>query len=249
MNLRTLVDIQRRLRAASHRRLVMDDMRSGSPRSRFQLVKRVKSCFFSQSQLSQDLFALTLNGFPADGWFVDIGASHPSRLSNTYLLERHFGWKGVLVEPNPEYKDLLRSHRGAPLSTRPLWSAADVELEFEMKGTRSTLVDENVISVASERKTEATVVMQTTDWDTFAREFELPSFIHYLSLDTEGSEYEILSGIDFARYSFGLISVEHNYTRSRELILSLLAGQGYTRVLEKYSMWDDFYIRMKPQSL
>lgn len=246
MNLRTLVNIQRLLRAASHRRLVMDDMRSGSPRSRFHLVKRVKSCFFSKSQLSQDVFALTLNGFPDDGWFVDIGASHPSRLSNTYLLERNFGWNGVLVEPNPEYTDLLRSHRGAPLTTRPLWSAAGCELEFEIKGTRSSLVHESVTSVASERKTEASVVMQTTDWDTFAREFELPSFIHYMSLDTEGSEYEILSGIDFARYSFGLISVEHNYTRSRELVRSLLTGHGYTRVLEKYSMWDDFYVRMKP---
>ena len=52
-----------------------------------------------------------------------------------------------------------------------------------------------------------------------------PKFIEYLSLDTEGSEYEILKNFNFDKYIFGLIDIEHNFieprrTQIRELLIS-----------------------------
>ena len=38
-----------------------------------------------------------------------------------------------------------------------------------------------------------------------------PKFIDFLSIDTEGSEYDILSAFDFSKYTFGYICVEHNH--------------------------------------
>lgn len=46
-----------------------------------------------------------------------------------------------------------------------------------------------------------------------------PSFIHFLFLDTEGSELEILKGIDFNQYKFGYISIEHNYIANSRMII------------------------------
>lgn len=37
-----------------------------------------------------------------NGTFIEVGAYNGVELSNTCLLEREYGWKGVLVEPNPE---------------------------------------------------------------------------------------------------------------------------------------------------
>ena len=43
--------------------------------------------------------------------------------------------------------------------------------------------------------------------------------IDYLSIDTEGSEYRILKAFNFERYTFRCITVEHNQTKNRDLIL------------------------------
>jgi hypothetical protein len=53
----------------------------------------------SYSQHGEDLFVLDhFQGKP--GVYLDVGASHPFRISNTYLLYQH-GWRGVTVEPIP----------------------------------------------------------------------------------------------------------------------------------------------------
>src|SRR5450631_2035857 len=46
----------------------------------------------SKSQLRQDLFVLTMLDFKRNGYFVEFGATNGSDLSNTYLLEKSFGW-------------------------------------------------------------------------------------------------------------------------------------------------------------
>ena len=53
----------------------------------------------SQAQLWQDLFVLHELGMKRDGYFVEFGATNGVSLSNTYLLEKQFGWKGILAEP------------------------------------------------------------------------------------------------------------------------------------------------------
>jgi len=74
-------------------------------------------------------------------------------------------------------------------------------------------------------------------------EYKAPYHIDYLSIDTEGSEYEILSAFDFSKYHIEVITCEHNYTKSREKIYNLLANNGYKRVYEEISQFDDWYVK------
>ena len=72
---------------------------------------------------------------------------------------------------------------------------------------------------------------------------DAPGHIDYLSIDTEGSEYEILRSFDFAPRTIGVITVEHNYDHERrKRIHGLLSAQGFRRVLEHASAFDDWYI-------
>ena len=73
-------------------------------------------------------------------------------------------------------------------------------------------------------------------------EYDAPRHISYLSIDTEGSEYEIIKKFNFDLYSFGFISIEHNFTANRELIYDLLFKSGYRRVLTEISEFDDWYV-------
>lgn len=60
-----------------------------------------------QSQLGQDRFVAAAFGGKRDGTYIDIGAGDPKTISNTYALERHFGWRGVLCDI--EYASALLS--------------------------------------------------------------------------------------------------------------------------------------------
>ena len=72
--------------------------------------------------------------------------------------------------------------------------------------------------------------------------YNAPSIVDYLSIDTEGSEYEILKDFNFNKYKFRVITIEHNYTHKRKLINKLLYKNGYKRKYEELSLFDDWYI-------
>jgi len=69
------------------------------------------------SQAGQDRLAYALLVEPTDkhnGSFLDIGANHPVKLSNTYMLEE-LGWRGLLVDCDAYCLDLLRTQRKSPV--------------------------------------------------------------------------------------------------------------------------------------
>ena len=70
-----------------------------------------------------------------------------------------------------------------------------------------------------------------------------PSKIDYLSIDTEGSEFDILKDFDFEKYDIKIITCEHNFTKSRKDIFSLLTSNGYQRKLTGASKFDDWYVK------
>lgn len=65
------------------------------------------------SQAAQDIFVLTVLEGKRNGTFLDIGASDPIFISNTYLLEKYFGWSGVLVEIDKALADKCKSIRSS----------------------------------------------------------------------------------------------------------------------------------------
>jgi hypothetical protein len=72
--------------------------------------------------------------------------------------------------------------------------------------------------------------------------YDAPKNMDYLSIDTEGSEFEILENFNFSKYSFKVITCEHSYEPKRDKIFELLTSKGYARVYEGLSKWDDWYI-------
>lgn len=85
--------------------------------------------------------------------------------------------------------------------------------------------------------------MSTISLNDLLSRFEAPREIDYLSIDTEGSELDILSALDFDRWNIKLITVEHNRTPMRKGLFDLLTSKGYRRKLESISFMDDWYIR------
>jgi hypothetical protein len=85
----------------------------------------------SYSQHGEDLYVFNtiLRGQRESGIYVDIGASHPARLSNTYLLYKK-GWRGLIVEPIASLIDLHRQWRPEDVRAQCLIGDRDDMAEF-----------------------------------------------------------------------------------------------------------------------
>ena len=194
----------------------------------------------SQSQLRQDLFVISELGFKRDGYFVEFGATDGLYLSNSYLLEKEFSWRGIVAEPATRWHDALRKNRSCSIETDCVWRDTGSTLTFhEMDVGEYSKVDE---FNQYRRQHGTSYDVKTISFNDLLDKYDAPQRIDYLSIDTEGSEFDILSSFDFSRRQFGVITVEHNYTPVREKIYQLLTRKGYTRKLESLSMWDDWYV-------
>lgn len=200
----------------------------------------------SRAQLKQDIFALIESGFKRDGFFVEFGATNGVDLSNTILLEREFGWQGILAEPARTWHEALRRNRNAIIETACVWTQSGQTLEFRStdNGAFSTI---SAFSTAdrhsAERQGGELYPVTTISLLDLLDKHTAPPIIDYLSIDTEGSEYDILSAFDFSKYRFGVITCEHNHTPMREKIRALLEANGYRRTFDYLSQFDDWYVQ------
>jgi hypothetical protein len=69
-------------------------------------------------------------------------------------------------------------------------------------------------------------LVKTISLNDLLKSFDAPTVIDYLSIDTEGSEFLILSNLDFSKWKFHIITVEHNFTSQRKLIEFFLFKKG-----------------------
>ncbi len=204
----------------------------------------------SKSQLRQDLLVLAHTGYKQGGYFVEFGATNGILLSNSFLLEQKYGWSGILAEPGRIWEsDLRRNRPNANISTQCVWDYSNHILSFNSNydpelSTVSNFQKEK--SKGSRYKTIESYKVKTISLMDLLIENSAPEYIDYLSIDTEGSELRILKAFDFSKYTFGVITVEHNYSSDRELIYELLSSAGYTRRFEAISKWDDFYFKQMP---
>ena len=85
--------------------------------------------------------------------------------------------------------------------------------------------------------------VSTISLNDLLEKYKAPKDIDYLSIDTEGSEYEVLQNFDFEKYNIKIITCEHNYTEIRSKLFNLLTKKGYKRVHQELSKHDDWYIK------
>ncbi len=203
----------------------------------------------SKSQIFQDVFVachLKLwKRTSAPRYFVEFGATDGITMSNTYLFEKHFGWKGLLIEPARVWKERLIENRSCDFDFRCVYNVSGEIIEFNESENAVYSTIDNLSkndTHAEERVTGGKYLVETVTLSDVLKEHDAPRVIDYLSIDTEGSEFLILKALDFNLWKFKVITVEHNYTPQRASINELLTRNGYKRILEKISFMDDWYV-------
>lgn len=205
----------------------------------------------SNAQLFQDLWALWETKNKRNGYFVEFGATDGVFLSNTYLLEKTMAWGGVVAEANPVFIPSLHKNRSCHVSDKCVFSSSHASIAFlptarpEFSRIASIVPDDGHEQRGERLATE--VCVQTISLNDLLIEARAPVDIDYMSVDTEGSELEILSAFDFDRWNVRLISVEHNHTSLREALNELLTARGYVRKWPELSAFEDWYVHSGPR--
>ncbi len=201
----------------------------------------------SEGQLCQDILAVLAFEQKKAGTFVEIGVGSGKSISNTYLLETKFGWNGLLIEPCRTFHASIAKQRKAKLDRRAASSVEDTELEFfETKGNGEFSYASNAKAEGGKSPSDkefTSYKVQTATLNRIFAEHKMPKNIDFISLDTEGSEVDILKGLDLTRYRIGLFCIEHNDRPGFIKALdSILIPHGYRRIMPVTSAYDAWYV-------
>jgi FkbM family methyltransferase len=200
----------------------------------------------SNSQFLQDVFCLLLNRGKRNGFFVEFGACDGLLISNTVLLEREFGWTGILSEPSRHWQDSIRKNRNCIIDNRCVWKQTGERIEFA-EFTNDDYSTQSGILQTSESglQVSSSYQVETISLGDLLQAHKAPNHIDFMSIDTEGSEFEILQVFPFDKYSFGFIAVEHKTPETEGPIKDLLEKNGYKQTFRSVSGHDGFYLPCK----
>jgi FkbM family methyltransferase len=173
----------------------------------------VSSLSFSQE--GEDLVLKRIFLDQDEGFFVDVGAHHPTRFSNTYLLYCK-GWRGINIEPFPGSMDLFNSMRPRDINIEAAVGspkANDCQINYVIleETAYNYVINGNIEQHENYGKSKIVdtvkVPLRTLDdiLEENARSFEK---INLLNIDIEGEELEVFKGFSLKKYLPDIIIVE-----------------------------------------
>tara|TARA_B100000989_G_scaffold208222_1_gene157890 strand:+ start:5723 stop:6445 length:723 start_codon:yes stop_codon:yes gene_type:complete len=200
--------------------------------------KNKNKTFFGHHNLDQKLceFLNYKNGF-----FVELGANDGIRQSNTFYFEKNLNWNGILIEPIKIKFIKCKKNRS---QKNFFFNNACVGFDFKEDKIKmiysdlmTTIDDDRVINKVDSMKhaqegkqylQENEIVdefyIKTITLHKIFDDVKAPRLMDFLSLDVEGTEFEVLNGINFSIYNFKYIMVE---SRNDEQLIDYLKNKDY----------------------
>jgi len=185
----------------------------------------------SYAQNFEDVMLWRALGTEGPGFWIDVGASDPTLHSVTHAFSER-GWHGINVEPLAAEFAALQRYRPNDINLCLALAAQPGELTFydcEDGGLSSLDPISAERNRAAGRKVEARKVEVSTLAEICAR--YAPADIHFLKIDVEGAERQVLEGADFATYRPWIVVVEAtipmSQTDSSAEWEPLVTGAGY----------------------
>lgn len=190
----------------------------------------------SYSQEGEDMVLRTmLEKFKGQGCYIDIGAHHPKRFSNTYYFYRK-GWSGVNIDPRPGCMDMFNKLRRRDINLEigvgrtqrklmyymfeePAYNSFNTELSMER------IQDPKINFIGTKE-----ILVRTLE-DILDEYLPQEKKVNFISIDVEGLEMEVLESNNWSKYKPDIILIESLGTRLIEIeedeIYHFLLEQGY----------------------
>jgi FkbM family methyltransferase len=193
---------------------------------------------FNDKWLIENVFKDKYNGF-----FIEAGAADGNIESSTYLLEKEFGWKGLLVEPNTKSFKVLTNHRQSDCINKALYDKDGIIKFLSAKNLYYSGIVETISEWHKDECYKDGYIetnMECVTLNTLLEEYNCPKHIELITLDTEGSEHKILSTFPFEKYVVDVFTIELSNQTSRDILIK----NGYRQVFNEFNtkaLWETYY--------
>ncbi len=182
-----------------------------------------------KSEAGQDDWVILKSREKRDGFFVDIGSADACIISNTYRLEKDYGWNGICIEPNDLFTDSYKERNCLFLNMA-------VSNEVGILKLRRETFASSLLKKEKEYTPGQPTELVDIQCDTLLNildKHHAPKVIDYINCDTPGSEYDIFSCFDFNKYDVKLITVRNTPSTCKQ-VEELLVKNGFTREPDIY---------------
>ncbi|MGX9221111.1 FkbM family methyltransferase [Massilia varians] len=174
--------------------------------------------FISYSQNAEDVLLWRALGHVENGFYIDVGANDPEEHSVTKAFY-DAGWRGISIEPLPSFHQAFLEQRPRDVNLAIAAGSANGELTLydtpQVRGWASP--DQAVAELhrsEGHQVVELSVPVRTLA--SVCEEYVQGQQIHFLKIDVEGFEGEVLKGMDFARWRPWVLVIEATLPNSRE---------------------------------
>ncbi len=166
------------------------------------------------SQEGEEIILMRYFAYKKSGFFVDIGAHHPSRLSNTYKLYQ-MGWQGVNIDAMPGSMRAFQEKRNRDINVEAAVSDIAQTLSY-FKFNESALntldaekakriIDDGIYQCIGKEEIHTKTLKQILD-----KEMLQNNKIDFFTIDVEGFDLKVLKGNDWEKYKPEVIIIETN---------------------------------------
>ncbi|MDL2307076.1 FkbM family methyltransferase [Desulfovibrio sp. OttesenSCG-928-C06] len=165
------------------------------------------------------------------GFYVDVGCNHPAHYSVTKMFYDK-GWRGVNIDPLKSVMDMYPGERPEDINICAAVSDKEGLLEFYEDGQCSTVSQEDAARRGLTCKYSVESMPLSRLLDGLRKQGKLPEDIHFLKIDVEDHEREVVEGMDWKRYRPWLVVIEstlpETYIASHDKWESKLVDNGYS---------------------
>jgi FkbM family methyltransferase len=178
------------------------------------------------------------------GVFVDVGASHYQKNSNTYYLEKELGWSGIAIDPLESFAADYAAHRPRTRFV-PLFVAdrSHALVKFFVNPNQTLVSSSHREFTERWGKDVSTSDVRTITLDDLFAELGVTQ-VDFLNMDIELSEPKALAGFSIQKSRPGLICIEA-HAEVRQAILDYFAKNGYVPIA-RYLRADELNLWFKP---
>ena len=173
--------------------------------------------FISYAQNAEDVVLRRALGHVVDGRYIDVGAFDPERDSVTRQLYA-VGWRGLNLDPVPDYFEGLAAARPEDVNLQVAAGAKPGSLLFHIvrDTSLSTLRDDIAAQHRAHGHQVDDISVQVVTLDALIDEHLPGQQVHFLKVDVEGAEAEVLAGIDLVRHRPWVLLVEATLPQTTE---------------------------------
>ena len=192
----------------------------------------------SYSQESEDLFLENYFGEKTNGFYIDVGACHPFRFSNTYLFYKK-GWRGINIDATPGSMNLFNKYRSRDLNIETAISNKNRKINYFIFDEPALNSFSRQLSkkreVISKYKIEKVIKLTPKKLSEILDKYlPLNTKIDFMSIDVEGHEYEVLVSNNWNKYKPEYLLVEmlkiQTSDTTKNRIYSFLKSKNYVLI-------------------